>query len=222
MTMHGVRQWAGIMVFIWLLCGPVLADDPHAPAAATPAGEAAPAAEPHHGAGESHSAGGDHGAAGHAAGHHGDGRDFDFPPLYFSLQLFLFSGALFIGYFLYMKNSTWQELITALNEREARVQQAEHDAAQAKAEAARFHEQAEQRMVEAHAQVKDILAKARAEAESNKQRIVAEAEREATRAKDEALAEIAAARQDAIAELSSMVDSQAVLASSRIAGRSLN
>ena len=98
-----------------------------------------------------HHEGEDHGAG------HGDGRDFNAAPLYFSASLFLFTLVLFGGYFVIMRQVAWQPIIEGLNEREARVQVAEHDAATAKAEAARFQQQADDRLAQVHNEVKSIV-----------------------------------------------------------------
>jgi len=170
----------------------------------------------------------DHSAAGGAAGGshgasdgHGD-LDFNKPPLPGFAPglgpLFLFSLALFGGFVLSARWVVWNPLIAALDAREARIVQAETEAAAAQAEAERLHASYAARMAEVHEKVQGILLAARKSAEQEKSRIIADAEAHARQLRDEAIRDIHTAREAALAEVERSLDREVELAVTQIVG----
>ncbi len=147
--------------------------------------------------------------------------DYNLPPVQPNLQMFLWTLILFTGFIFVMKKSAWGPLITAVNDREARVVNAEKDAENARREVEKLRAESEARLAEVQEQVKAIVAEARSEAEAEKREIVAQAEQDAQRIKDEALKELEAAHQAAIQNLDQMVDDQVALATEHVVGRRL-
>jgi len=143
------------------------------------------------------------------------------PPLLPEIPLFLFTLALFGGFVLVMRSSTWNPLMAGLNAREGRIIKAETEARAARIEVEQLTTRAESRMAEVHAEVKAIVAQARTEAEMKKLEIVAQAEADAQRIKQQALEQIAQAREAALEELNQTIDQQVALATQHVAGRRL-
>jgi F-type H+-transporting ATPase subunit b len=150
-----------------------------------------------------------------------EGIDYNKPPLEFILPTFLFSLVLFVLFILVMRKFAWGPLIERLDEREARVVQAERQAEQAMQDVEKLRQECERQLEEAQVQVKEIVSRARAEGEDRKREIITQAEQDAQRIKEEALAELAAAREQALEELNRVVDEQVAMATEHIAGRSL-
>ncbi len=150
---------------------------------------------------------------GHAVKHV---NPYDSPPLLPQLPLFVFSLLLFWLFISVMGNACWKPMISAFDERDARVVRAEQTAAKVQSEAERLRTETEAKVAEVHAQVKAMLAKARSEAEAQGVQIVAQAEAEAQRVKMSALQEIAAAREQAVGELNARVDEQVAFATSQL------
>ncbi|MEZ6065226.1 MAG: ATP synthase F0 subunit B [Planctomycetaceae bacterium] len=162
-----------------------------------------------------------HPDADHPVGDEGDHRDFNQPPLQIDRrmgELFVFSLLLFGAFVLAARSMVWKPLISALDERESRVNQAHAAAELAKSEAERLLAEHSSRMSVAHEQVQQIVTAARKEAEQEKARIIAEAEARAKRLRDEAIADIEAARDHSIAELSSSLDAEVERAATQVFG----
>jgi F-type H+-transporting ATPase subunit b len=183
----------------------VAAEEPgaHAP----PSGAGAPAGEePHE----------EHGAGAHAV-------DYNQPPLPgFApglMTLFIYSLALFVGFLFVARVFVWKPLIAALDQREARVNQAYAEAEAAKAEAAKLLAAHDARMNEVQEAVKGIVSKARQQADQEKAQIIAAAEAEAQALRDSALADIRRARDEALAQLLARADQQANVAAEHVIGR---
>ncbi len=147
--------------------------------------------------------------------------NFNLPPVQPNLQMFLWTFILFAGYLFVMKKGAWGPLINAVNQREARVLNAERDAELARREVEKLRVESEARLAEVQEQVKAIIAEARSQAEAEKREIVAKAEQDAQRVKSEALRELEAAHQAAIQNLDQMVDEQVALATEHVVGRRL-
>ncbi len=169
---------------------------------------------------EHHDAGGaDAAAAVHDE--HGD-IDYNKPPIDPNpamLQLFIFSLLLFVGFVFLARQFVWKPLIAALDQREARVNHAYHEAETAKAEAARLLSAHDARMSEVQEEVKGIVARARQQAEQEKTQIIAAAEAEAQALRDSALADIRRARDEALQQLLASADQQANVAAEHVIGR---
>lgn len=146
------------------------------------------------------------------------GHDYNKPPLYFDLTMFLFTFVLFGAFILVMRGAVWQPLIHGLDAREGRIAQAEIDAEAARKEVVQLADQAEAKLAEVHQQVAAILAQARTEAEAEKAQITAAAEAEAQRIKQNALDAISRARLDAVEQLEKVADQQVALATEHVAG----
>jgi F-type H+-transporting ATPase subunit b len=166
----------------------------------------------------------EHHDAAHAAGGHG-GVDYNKPPIDPTpemLQLFVFSLLLFGVFLLAARSLVWKPLISALDEREGRINVAYADAETAKAEAARLLSAHDAKMAEVQEQVKGIVAAARQQADAEKAQIIASAEAEAKALRDRALDEIRRAREEATAGLLATVDRQVGLATEHVLGHRLN
>lgn len=165
-----------------------------------------------------------HDAAAHPAGDHG-GVDYNKPPIDPNpamLQLFVFSLLLFGVFLLAARALIWKPLISALDEREGRINVAYSDAETAKAEAARLLSAHDAKMAEVQEQAKGIVAAARQQADAEKAQIIASAEAEAKALRDRALDEIRRAREEATAGLLATVDRQVGLATEHVLGHRLN
>ncbi|MCA9053062.1 MAG: ATP synthase F0 subunit B [Planctomycetaceae bacterium] len=154
-------------------------------------------------------------------GDHG-GIDYNAAPLPGSAPgmgtLFVFSLILFGGFVLAARTLLWTPLIDALDQREARVNQAYAEAEAVKAQAEQLLAQHEARMAEVHEQVHGIVAQARKEAEQEKARIVAEAEGHARELRERTIAEICSARDDAMSQLNQSLDSEVAKAVEQLVG----
>ena len=135
------------------------------------------------------------------------------------MTLFIYSLVLFIGFLLVARLFVWKPLIAALDQREARVNQAYHEAETAKAEAAKLLAAHDARMNEVQEEVKGIVAKARQQADQEKAQIIAAAEAEAQALRDSALADIRSARDEALAQLLASADQQVNVAAEHVIGR---
>ncbi len=142
-------------------------------------------------------------------------------PLQPKLPWFLFTFIFFLTFVLFMKSSTWNPLIKALDAREARIKQAERDADLTKHETKRLQAETEEKLANVKEQVKLLIAEARSKAETEKQEIISKAQADAQRVKDEALAEIREARESALEELSRSVEEQVAIATEHVVGRRL-
>lgn len=152
---------------------------------------------------------------------HGD-IDYNKPPIDPNpamLQLFIFSLVLFVGFVFVARQFVWKPLIAALDQREARVNHAYHEAETAKAEAARLLAAHDARMNLAQEEVKGIVAQARQQAEQEKAQIIAAAEAEAQALRDNAVADIRRARDEALQQLMATADRQADVAAEHVIGR---
>jgi F-type H+-transporting ATPase subunit b len=160
----------------------------------------------------------------HGGGH--GGVDYNKPPLPGStpglMELFIYSLILFLGFVFVARSFVWKPLISALDEREGRINRAQEEAERANAEAARLLALHQQKMNEVQEQVKGIVAQARQQADTEKSQIIASAEAEAKALRDRALADIRQAREEAMAGLAATVDRQVGLATEHILGHRLN
>jgi F-type H+-transporting ATPase subunit b len=151
------------------------------------------------------------------------GIDYNKPPLPGSapglLTLFIYTLVLFVGFLLIARQFVWKPLIAALDQREARVNQAYAEAESAKAEAAKLLAAHDARINEVQEEVKGIVAKARQQADQEKAQIIAAAEAEAQAMRDSALADIRQARDAALAQLLATADQQAAVAAEHVIGR---
>jgi F-type H+-transporting ATPase subunit b len=168
-------------------------------------------------AAESHSTPADRVAA---DDHHG--VDYNKAPLPGSAPglgtLFVFSLILFTGFVFAARALVWTPLIAALDQREARINQAHAEAAEAKAQAEQLLAHHTAKMSEVHEQVQGLLARARKDAEQEKSRIIAEAEAAAKNLRDQAIADIQAARQSALSQLEGNLDAQVSRAVKQVIG----
>jgi F-type H+-transporting ATPase subunit b len=155
----------------------------------------------------------------HAADPHA--IDYNKPPLPPSpgmLTLFIYSLVLFGLFLLLARTFAWLPLIRALDQREARVNQAYADADAARHEAERLLGEYDAKLQEARDKVTAIVAAARREAEQQKAEIIAGAEAEAHRLREEAIAEIHRARDEAEAHLERTIEAQVALATEHVIG----
>lgn len=162
-------------------------------------------------------------AAGHdphvADAHHPDYNKAPLPGTAPGLgTLFVFSLVLFGGFVFAARTLLWTPLIAALDQREARVNQAHADAEAAKTQAEQLLAQHSARMAEVHEQVQGLIAQTRKEAEQEKSRIIAEAETQARSLRDRAVAEIQQARAAALAQLEGNLDAQVARAVQQVVG----
>ena len=207
----------------------VRADDGHSAPADHPPAASGEASHDDHG----HTAGshGDHGHANESHEPHDDhggdhgGVDYNAAPLPGSAPgmgaLFVFSLILFGGFVLAARALVWRPLIDALDQREARVNQAYAEAEAVKVQAEQLLAQHQARMAEVHEQVQGIVAQARKEAEQEKTRIVAEAESQARELRERTIAEIRTARDDAMAQLNQSLDSEVAKAVEQLVGHAV-
>ena len=183
-------------------------------------GTAAEAGHDDHGS-EAESSG-DHGGHGQSGGFH---FDYDKAPLPGNDPrlpgLFVFSLILFVAFVFAARALVWTPLIAALDQREARVNQAHADAKAAKAEAEQLLAQHESKMAEVQEQVQEIVAAARKEAEQEKTRIIAEAEAKAKDLREQAIADIQSAHDATLAELTQSIDSQVAQAVEHVVGHTV-
>lgn len=182
------------------------------------------AAESHGPAGTAANAHSDPHGTDSAHPHAGDGHDVDYnkAPLPGSApglgSLFVFSLILFTGFVFAARTLVWTPLIQALDQREARVNQAHADAEAAQAEAQRLLAQHEARLAQVQEEVQGIVAQARKEAEQEKSRIIAEADAHARQLRDQALAQIEQARNAALAQIETSIEDQVAMAVEHVVG----
>ena len=193
------------------------ADDHGHPPATTSAG--APAGAAAHGQAEA-----GHGDAGHGDAHHGD-VDYNKAPLPGSAPglgtLFIFSLVLFTAFVLAARTLIWKPLIQALDQREARVNQAQAAADEAHRRAADLLAQYDARMVSVQAEVQTLVAQARKEAEQEKVRIIAEADAQARALRDQAVTDIRKAKDAALQDLERALDSEVARAVEHVVGHAI-
>jgi F-type H+-transporting ATPase subunit b len=169
-----------------------------------------------------------HGDAATSTPHDGevaaDHRDFNKPPIDPDKEmgiLFVFTLVLF-GLFLFgARTLVWKPLIEALDQREARVNQAHAEAEAAKNEAAHLLARHDAKMAEVYDQVKEIVAKARKEAEAEKAQIIASAEARARELRNQAIADIRQATDQALGQLDREIDRQAAIAAEHVVGHAI-
>lgn len=167
-------------------------------------------------------------AAREADDHHGHagGIDYNKPPIDPKadpgmLPLFIFSLVLF-GLFVFgARTLVWNPLIAALDQREARVNQAQAEAKAAKEGAEQLLARHDAKMAEVYEQVKEIVAKARKEAEAEKLRIIAEAEGQARDLREKAIADIRKASEDALGQIDREIDRHAAIAVEHVVGHGI-
>lgn len=230
----------GLAVSLVLLGSPSVqsaaADDHGHPPATTAAGAPADAAAPGHaepghaepGHAEPGSAADGHGQVGHGqAGqdaHHGD-IDYNKAPLPGSAPglgtLFVFSLVLFSAFVLAARTMIWKPLIQGLDQREARVNQAQAAADEAQQRAADLLAQYDARMVAVQAEVQTLVTQARKEAEQEKVRIIAEADAQARALRDQAVADIRKAKDAALQDLERALDSEVARAVEHVVGHAI-
>ena len=157
-----------------------------------------------------------HEAVGNDATH--EHIDYNKPPIFPKIPLFVFSFVLFLTFVLVMRPMVWTPLVESLDAREARVIKAEAEAKHTRVEVERLTAQAETRLAEVYNEVQSLIAKARSEAEAQRRDIVSKAEAEASRIKSDAIAAITNAKADAIRDLEATVDQQVALATTQVAG----
>jgi F-type H+-transporting ATPase subunit b len=142
-------------------------------------------------------------------------------PLAFSVDLALFTLAIFVGMLLILTKFAWRPILDGLSARERRVAD-DIDAAKAANEQAQASlKQVEQRLAAVAQEANDIVSQAKKEALAMKERIVAEAGEEAQRQRDRAVADIRAAKDAAVRELAQKSAESAVQLAGSIVGRSL-
>ncbi len=181
----------------------------------SPGGDAHAAASEDHATTEHGEA--EHDGAGHGEEGHG-GVDYNAVPLIFEPKLFVWSLGLFLAFLFVARKVAWGPMIQGLDAREARVNQALHDAEAARVEAAKLLADHDARMDQVQDEVKEIVAAARVEAEAEKARIIAEADTEATALRDKAIADIEAAHRQAADELDSQIGQQVAMATEHVLG----
>lgn len=172
---------------------------------------AMPAVEDQHAGAEPSPSTAEHGGSG--------GVNYDEPPLGFEGPLFCFSLLLFVAFLFVARRYVWTPLIGSLDAREARVNQALHDAEAARVEAEALLAQHQARIDQVQDEVKGIVAAARGEAEADKAKIIAQADQEASALRDQAIADIKQAHQQALDELASHIDAQVAVATDHVLRR---
>lgn len=151
-------------------------------------------------------------------------RDYDKPPINPDREmgiLFVFSLVLFALFVFGARELAWKPLISALDQREARVNQARAEAEAAKRGAEQLLAQHDARMAEVYEQVKEIVAKARKEAEAEKSQIIASAESQARELRERAIADIRRAGEEALGQLDREIDRHAALAVEHVVGHGI-
>lgn len=153
------------------------------------------------------------------------GVNYDEPPMTpdrSMLELFVFSLLLFVGFVFLSRQLVWQPLITGLDSREERVNQAYARAESMKAQVQQLIREHEAQIATTYEQVKAILAESRQDADRVKSEITSAAAVEAQALQEQALAEIGRAKEQALADLSAAADQYATLATDHVLGYSLS
>lgn len=142
-------------------------------------------------------------------------------PLSFSVDLALFTLAIFIGMLLILTKFAWRPILDGLAARERSVADNIEAAKSANDQAQANLKQYEQRLAAVAQEANEIVAQAKKEALAMKDRIVSEAGEEAQRQRDRAVADIRAAKDAAVRELAQRSAESAVQLAGSIVGRSL-
>ena len=213
------RFCAAVILFaavLSLAAGSVRAAD-EAPADKPAAAAAEHAADTH--ADAAHAA--DSHAAGdtHAAGHHEEHETG--VPMNFKGDLALWSLVTFLLFVVVLGKFAWGPLLTALNQREAGIQQQINDAEANRVKSETLLKQYQTQLAQAQEEVKALIAEARRDAETTKNDIMATAQREADNTRQRAVNDIERARDVALGELFDFVSKNVVQATEQVLQRSL-
>ncbi|HBE71014.1 MAG TPA: ATP synthase F0 subunit B [Planctomycetaceae bacterium] len=137
-------------------------------------------------------------------------------------DLALFNAVVFLILLMGLMAFAWKPIIEGLEKREKRIagniQQAEEDAAAAKAKLAEY----EQKLASASEEAQEIVATARKDAEAAGQKIVAAAQEDAARLQERAESEIESAKKVALSELAGQSTAIAMSVAGRVVGREVN
>lgn len=155
----------------------------------------------------------------HAAGHHEEHETG--VPMNFKGDLALWSLVTFLLFVVVLGKFAWGPLLTALNQREAGIQQQINDAEANRVKSETLLKQYQTQLAQAQEEVKALIAEARRDAETTKNDIMATAQREADNTRQRAVNDIERARDVALGELFDFVSKNVVQATEQVLQRSL-
>lgn len=155
----------------------------------------------------------------HAAGHHEEHETG--VPMNFKGDLALWSLVTFLLFVVVLGKFAWGPLLTALNQREAGIQQQINEAEANRVKSETLLKQYQTQLAQAQEEVKALIAEARRDAETTKNDIMATAQREADNTRQRAVNDIERARDVALGELFDFVSKNVVQATEQVLQRSL-
>ena len=128
----------------------------------------------------------------------------------------------FAIFFLLLRKLAWKPMLTALKNRETKIQESLEGAERAQAEAARLIKENEAKLAEAQQKMMDLVRDGRAQAEAAIQKATEEAERIKVTKLEEARAEIEREKQAAMNQLRNEVSSLVIVATEKILRQQLD
>lgn len=165
-------------------------------------------------------------AEGHAATG-GDAHGADAPhetgiPMSFQKDLALWSLVTFLCFLFVMKKFAWAPMIAGLDARESGIKRAIAEAEEGRRKSQALLAEYDQKLKAAERTVQEMVAEAKRDAERTGQDLIAAAQKEVNALRDRAKDDIRQARDSALSEVFATMNSQVLLATEHVLGRSLN
>ncbi len=162
-------------------------------------------------------------AAGHSDTAHADEGHHDTSiPMNFQRDLALWSFVTFVCFLFVMKKFAWAPMISGLDAREAGIKRAIAEAEEGRRKSMALLAEYDQKLKSAEQTVQAMVAEAKRDAERTGQDLVAAAQKEVNALRDRAKDDIRQARDTALADVFSTMNSQVLLATEHVLGRSVN
>lgn len=143
-------------------------------------------------------------------------------PMNFQRDLALWSFITFLCFLFVMKKFAWAPMISGLDAREAGIRKAIAEAEEGRRKSIALLAEYDQKLKSAEQTVQGMIAEAKRDAERTGQDLVAAAQKEVNALRDRAKDDIRQARDSALAEVFDTMNSQVLLATEHVLGRSLN
>ncbi len=142
-------------------------------------------------------------------------------PLGFKGDLALFSVVAFVLFLLVLGKLAWKPMIEGLDKREQGIRQAIEDAEDNRRKSEALLADYQNKLREAEQTVQAMVAEARRDAERTGKDLIATAQKEVDQIRIRAREEIRQAKDAALAEVFSQINSQVILATEHVLGRTL-
>jgi len=142
-------------------------------------------------------------------------------PMGFKGDLALFSVVAFVLFLLVLGKLAWKPMIEGLDKREAGIRRAIEDAEENRRKSEALLADYQKKLREAEQTVQAMVAEARRDAERTSKDLIASAQKEVDQIRIRARDEIRQAKDTALAEVFSQINSQVILATEHVLGRSL-